>query len=67
MAHGFDPDRMTTEQRLNNAAHIVAAGILRLQQRKRSKQVDGKAVNSLDLQTVSRLHGVTETAYGECP
>jgi hypothetical protein len=64
-SNGVDPDEMTAQERLDEAARILATGILRL----RMKQAGNKPLKtdkvSLDVSTDMRLHGSTPQTNGE--
>ncbi len=57
--NGLDPDLMSAEERLDEAAEILASGFLRWR-RKRVEKTRRKANVSLELSPEQRLH-VSET------
>jgi hypothetical protein len=64
-SNGVDPDEMTAQERLREAARILATGILRL----RMKQNGNKPLETenivLDVSTDMRLHGAKLQTNGE--
>jgi hypothetical protein len=64
-SNGVDPDEMTAQERLGEAARILANGILRL----RMKQNSNKPLETenivLDVSTDIRLHGAKPQTNGE--
>ncbi|MEI8397504.1 MAG: hypothetical protein WCF85_22535 [Rhodospirillaceae bacterium] len=62
------PARMTTTDRLDEVAHILAAGILRARARRPERQVQKQNENrevSLDMTPKESGHVRTETGRGE--
>ncbi|MBF0453901.1 MAG: hypothetical protein HQL72_03665 [Magnetococcales bacterium] len=53
---GYDSSLMTADERLEEAAEILATGILRLRQKKRAKKTSERETICLDSQVESRLH-----------
>ncbi len=64
-SNGVDPDEMTAQERLDEAARILATGIRRL----RMKQAENKPLKTekvfLDVSTDTRLHGSKPQTNGE--
>jgi hypothetical protein len=64
-SNGVDPDEMTAQERLGEAARILATGILRL----RMKQEGNKPLKTekvfLDVSPDMRLHGSKPQTNGE--
>ena len=64
-SNGVDPEEMTAQERLGEAARILATGILRL----RMKQAGNKPLETekvfLDVSTDMRLHGSKLQTNGE--
>ena len=52
-----DPDRMTAEERLDEVADILAAGIRRLYAKKSANKIDRLETIPLDKPANQRLHG----------
>ena len=61
--NGYDPSLMTPDERLDEAAEILAAGILRLRQKKAEKSCRSEN-NCLDKSVEMRPHVIEIPAKG---
>jgi len=62
MINALNPDRMTTDERLDEVAEILAIGIIRLQSRKLSSD---QGDSSLDFSAPQSVHVCDEKPCGE--
>ena len=65
MVNALDPDRMTADERLDEVADILAAGIRRLFNKKSPNKIDGLETILLDKVAPKRLHGKNNSENGE--
>ena len=54
--NGYDSSLMTADERLEEAAEILATGIMRLRQKKRDKKTSKRETICLDNSVKTRLH-----------
>ena len=65
IANPILPGRMTAEERLDEIAHILAAGLIRLRTRKSSGLSRDDGESSLDFSPDESGHGVADKTVGE--
>ena len=64
-SNGVDPNHMTAEERLDEVAKILAAGILRLKAKQMVKKSLKTEKVSLDVSPEKRFHGPKPNPIGE--
>lgn len=65
MINALDPDRMTADERLDEVADILAAGVLRLRKRHSDSNFNDLREVSLDLNANQSMHGQNLNDHGE--
>ena len=65
MINALDPDRMTPDERLDEMADILAAGVLRLKKRRSSSNSNDLREVCLDFNANQSMHGQNLNGHGE--
>ncbi len=65
MFNALDPDRMTTDERLDEVADILAAGVMRLRKRHLESNSNDLRDVSLDFNANRSMHGQNLNDRGE--
>ena len=65
MINALDPDRMTADERLDEVADILAAGVLRLRKRHSDSNSNDLREVSLDFNGNQSMHGQNLNDHGE--